>query len=210
MPISTRVEVGSAWPKSPKITANFGNTYVSRMVTDSPPTAVSRMGYVRAALISSCTCCARSRYSARRCKTTSRNPPSSPAFTILTYRGGKIFGYSANASAKDLPCCTARRICPTAFLSSSFVVSPVSTESARSRGNPAEISVASSWLQISRSRCLTVPRPGKAGRENRDKATLGFACPGRTMRSGRYPCSCSRETTTRSSPASMTPSMTFP
>src|SRR5213592_691821 len=48
MPISTRVEVGSAWPRSPKITANFGNTYVSRMVTDSPPTAVSRMGYVRA------------------------------------------------------------------------------------------------------------------------------------------------------------------
>ena len=99
--------------------------------------------------------------SARRFRTTSSTPPSSPALTMLTKRRLKTLGCWASASEKVLPPSMARASSPRMRLRVALRSCFSSTRKPRSSGRPASTSVANWRVKVVRTLGLTLPlRPG--------------------------------------------------
>jgi len=154
---STFVITGSSTFISLNICRNLGTMNVIRKPRTDKAMVRTSAGYIIADLILPSNLWDFSANSASRVKTTSRTPPASPAFTVLTYNGSNAFGNFESASENELPpsTCSAR---PRMVAFNSPAFSCLSrTYSARTSGRPEPISVASCLVNIVTCFAVTLP-----------------------------------------------------
>ena len=99
--------------------------------------------------------------SARRLRTTSSTPPSSPAFTMLMKRRLKTLGCCAKPSEKVEPPSMERERSPKIFLRTGLRSCFSSTRKPRNNGRPASTSVANWRVKVQSTLAFTLPpNPG--------------------------------------------------